>query len=177
MRIGLSGTQSTGKTTLLNVLRSESKFKDYQINDEVTRWVKSLGISINEDGSDRSQELIMMKHLWNVIMYDKMITDRTALDGLVYSKWLFYNDRISEGVMKKVEESFHKIITFYDKIFFLSPDFPLEDDGVRSTDEQWREEIHDMFLQEIEAGKVDVIPISGSVTERVTQIYERMDGK
>ena len=79
--------------------------------------------------------------------------------------------------MKKVEESFHKIITFYDKIFFLSPDFPLEDDGVRSTDEQWREEIHDMFLQEIEAGKVDVIPISGSVTERVTQIYERMDGK
>ena len=46
MRIGLSGTQSTGKTTLLNVLRSERIFKDYQVNDEVTRWVKSLNIEI-----------------------------------------------------------------------------------------------------------------------------------
>ena len=56
MRIGLSGTQSTGKTTLLNVLRSEKHFKEYQVNDEVTRWVRSLGIDINEAGSDISQE-------------------------------------------------------------------------------------------------------------------------
>ena len=57
MRIGLSGTQSTGKTTLLNVLRSERIFKDYQVNDEVTRWVKSLNIEINEAGSDRVKNL------------------------------------------------------------------------------------------------------------------------
>ena len=63
MRIGLSGTQSTGKTTLLNVLRSEKHFKEYQVNDEVTRWVRSLGIDINEAGSDISQELIMMKDM------------------------------------------------------------------------------------------------------------------
>ena len=175
MRIGLSGTQSTGKTTLLNVLRSERIFKDYQVNDEVTRWVKSLNIEINEAGSDKSQELIMMKHLWNVIMYDNMITDRTALDVLVYSKWLFYNEKITETMMNRVEHSFQKIIEFYDHIFFLSPDFPLEDDGVRSTDEQWREEIHDMFLQEIEAGKVTVTPLFGSVTDRVFQILDKIE--
>ena len=175
MRIGLSGTQSTGKTTLLNVLRSEKHFKEYQVNDEVTRWVRSLGIDINEAGSDISQELIMMKHLWNVIMHEDMITDRTALDGLVYSKWLFYNDKISQSMMNKVQSSFEKIIDFYDFIFFLSPDFPLEDDGVRSTSNQWRDEIHDMFLQEIEAGKVNVIPLKGSITERVFQIYDAME--
>ena len=59
--------------------------------------------------------------------------------------------------------------------FFLSPDFPLEDDGVRSTSNQWRDEIHDMFLQEIEAGKVNVIPLKGSITERVFQIYDAME--
>ena len=68
----------------------------------------------------------MMKHLWNVIMHEDMITDRTALDGLVYSKWLFYNDKISQSMMNKVQNSFEKIIDFYDFIFFLSPDLLVE---------------------------------------------------
>ena len=41
MRIGITGAQSVGKTTLLNALRSEKLFDDYTICDEVTRRVKS----------------------------------------------------------------------------------------------------------------------------------------
>ena len=48
MRIGITGAQSVGKTTLLNALRSEKLFDDYTICDEVTRRVKSYGLPIIE---------------------------------------------------------------------------------------------------------------------------------
>ena len=80
MKIGITGAQSVGKTTLLNALRSEKLFKDYVICDEVTRRVKSYGLPINEEGTDITQRLIMNEHIVNVFMYGNMLTDRTALD-------------------------------------------------------------------------------------------------
>jgi len=80
MRIGITGAQSVGKTTLLNALRSEKLFKDYAICDEVTRRVKSYGLPINEGGTDTTQRLIMNEHIYNAFMHEDMLTDRTALD-------------------------------------------------------------------------------------------------
>ena len=95
MRIGITGAQSVGKTTLLNALRSEKLFKDYVVCDEVTRRVKSYGLPINEEGTDITQRLIMNEHIVNVYMHDNMLTDRTALDGLVYSTYLYKQNKIS----------------------------------------------------------------------------------
>ena len=46
----------------------------------VTRWVKSLGVDINESGTDLTQELILMKHLDNLFLNDETISDRTLID-------------------------------------------------------------------------------------------------
>ena len=174
MRIGISGAQSVGKTTLLNALRSEKCFADYAIRNEVTRTVKSYGIDINEAGSDTSQLLIMKEHIYNVYMFDNMLTDRTALDGIVYTHWLFAEPRnqVSEACFEECLSIFQRLIGSYDHIFYIAPEFPIEDDGVRSASEQWQNEIVREFEAYIEHYNVPVTRLSGSVRERVNTILK-----
>jgi GTPase SAR1 family protein len=170
MKIGISGAQSVGKTTLLNALRSEKCFKDYAVRNEVTRTVKSYGIDINEAGSDVSQLLIMKEHIYNLVMFDDMITDRTSLDGLVYTKWLRDQGKVSEDCYIETINVFKKTIDMYDYLFYIAPEFPIEADGVRSASEQWQTEIVDIFEDTILEFGVKVVRVSGSVRERVNII-------
>lgn len=172
MRIGISGAQSVGKTTLLNALRSEKCFKDYTIRNEVTRSVKALGININESGSDISQQLIMKEHIYNLVMFDNMITDRTALDGLVYTTWLYDSGKVSPECFVETQMIFEKTIKMYDYVFYIAPEFPIEDDGVRSASKEWQNEIVTLFDAIIDTYKVPVINVSGSVRERVNTILK-----
>lgn len=170
MRIGIAGAQSVGKTTLLNALRSEPEFKDYQICNEVTRRVKSYGLPINEDGNDITQRLIMQEHIVNVFMYDNMITDRTALDGLVYSSYLMAGNKINVNTYLFVNQVFEKVINSYDLLFYIPPEFDIKDDGVRSTDKKFRDDIAELFKYIIDERLVPVIHIQGTVRERVEQV-------
>lgn len=172
MRIGISGAQSVGKTTLLNALRSEKCFKDYTIRNEVTRSVKALGININESGNDISQQLIMKEHIYNLVMFDNMITDRTSLDGLVYTSWLYDSGKVSPECFVETQAVFEKTIKMYDYVFYIAPEFPIEDDGVRSASQEWQNEIVTLFDAVIDTYNVPVINVSGSVRERVNTILK-----
>lgn len=180
MRIGISGSHSVGKTTLLNVLRSLPEFKGYKVCDEVTRQVMALGVSINENGNDNTQRLIMMKHLENVFLYSNMITDRTALDCLVYSRYLWNNKKINDQTMHHITNMFGKMWHMYDVVFFIKPEFDIVADGVRSVDSSFRENIckeFDNAIAELELHKDNFHFISGSVIDRakqVTTVYERI---
>lgn len=175
MRIGITGTHSTGKTTLLHALRSEPMFEGFQICDEVTRWVKSLGVEINEGGSDLSQELVMMKHVYNIYMNDEMLADRTTLDGLVYTRALHLANHVSDATMKKVHDVFVKTKDEYDFLFYIKPEFAIENDGVRSTDDEWQSVIEKLFDESIETFKIPIIPITGSVRNRVEQVLDHIN--
>jgi GTPase SAR1 family protein len=172
MRIGISGAQSVGKTTLLNALRSEKCFKDYDVRNEVTRTVKSYGIDINEAGSDVSQLLIMKEHIYNLVMFDNMLTDRTSLDGIVYTHWLHREGKVSDECYLDALAVFRKTINMYDYLFYIAPEFPMEDDGVRSNSEQWQNEIVQIFEDLIIDRGVKVVRVSGSVRERVNTILK-----
>jgi len=173
MRIGITGTHSTGKTTLLREMSRLPQFRGYQICDEVTRWVKSLGFNINEQGTDVTQELIMMRHIYNFWTFENMITDRITLDCYVYSKYLYLHDRISDVTFMNIERVFLKALDefVYDYVFFLSPEFPIQDDNVRSVDVDFQKDIHALFNQVIDsydlANHMNLTPISGSVEARV----------
>jgi GTPase SAR1 family protein len=172
VRIGISGAQSVGKTTLLNALRSEKCFKDYDIRNEVTRSVKALGININESGSDISQQLIMKEHIYNLVMFDDMITDRTSLDGIVYTYWLHEQGKVSNECFEECFRVFQKTYPMYDHIFFIRPEFPIEDDGVRSASKEWQDEIADIFESFLLKCNIPVTFVSGSVRERVNTILK-----
>jgi nicotinamide riboside kinase len=172
MKIGITGAQSVGKTTLLNALRSEKRFKNYIVCDEVTREIKDMGFDINEAGSDLTQILIMQKHIANVFMYEDMLTDRTALDGLVYTAYLHNHSKVSRKTLTKVKAIYDKLISSYDYIFYIRPEFDIVDDGVRSVSLDFRDEISDLFEGFITELPREHVTVSGSVRERVDQVLK-----
>jgi len=58
----------------------------------------------------------------------------------------------------------------YDHLFYIAPEFPIEDDGVRSSSEQWQNEIVEIFEDTILEFGLNVIRVSGSVRQRVNII-------
>ena len=177
MRIGITGAQSVGKTTLLNALRSEKLFQNYTICDEVTRRVKGYGLPINEDGTDNTQRLIMNEHIYNVFMFDNMLTDRTALDGLVYTTYLYKQNQVGITTLRHVRTVFDKTWSKYDHVFYIEPEFDIVDDGVRSIDVAFRNEIAELFELTIEKERLSMHRVMGSVRNRVNTIIDFLEGR
>lgn len=177
MLIGIAGAQSVGKTTLLNALRSEKFFKEYTVCDEVTRRVKSYGLPINEDGTGVTQRLIMNEHIVNVFLYENMLTDRTALDGLVYSTYLFKHKKIDDRTMRYVNDVFSSVWCRYNEVFYIEPEFDIVDDGERSISKSFRDEIVDIFENTIEKKRLSVTRVKGSVRNRVDTIINILEGR
>ena len=177
MRIGISGAQSVGKTTLLNALRSEKQLIDYTFCNEVTRRVQGYGLSINENGSDLTQRLIMQEHVVNVFMHYKMITDRTSLDGLVYTQYLVESNKATQHALDQAKKIFEKVQPRYDIQFYIKPEFEIENDGVRSVDKFFRDRIVALFDENIWYYKVPIVLLYGSVRERVQQFIDECNKK
>ena len=172
MRIGITGAQSVGKTTLLNALRSEPFFSGYSVCDEVTRELIDMGFDINEAGSDITQTLIMQKHIANIYMNDKMLTDRTSLDGLVYTTYLNLHSKVDLVTVEKAKAIYDKTIHEYDHLFYIRPEFDLVDDGVRSINKSFRDEIVEIFEGYLAEMPRDVTVLSGSVRQRLNQVMK-----
>jgi len=172
MKIAFTGAQSTGKTTLLN----EVKYilPDYSFIDEITRSVVSDDIKINEGGTDKTQMLIMKSHFKNSLI-SNTVMDRCALDGVVYTRYLYNRGQVTEEMMDYAEQVFESIIDTYTHIFYLVPEFDIVDDGVRSIDIDFRNQVVDLFNKYIEECEVPIIRITGNLQERVTQIKEAIN--
>lgn len=175
MRIGIAGAQCTGKTTLLNALRSEELFRDYAICNEVTRRVASYGLPINEDGNDITQEMIMNQHIVNWFLNKSMLTDRTALDGYVYSLYLFETSKIKRPTLNYAKSVFDKLVRKYDLLFYIPPEFELKNDGVRSINTFFRDRIVTLFNTVIRDESLPVIQLKGSVRERVDTVINNIN--
>ncbi len=184
MIISFTGAQSTGKTTLLNLIKDLNPYLDSI--DEVTRRIKrEYNLPINEDGGDITQTMIMSDHIANIFRkYDSdVIFDRCALDGVVYTQWLYNKGKVSKEVLQWSKKIYNTLIDKYDAIFVTSPeDVPLVDDGERSVDIDFREEIIDIFNMYIDdikiySRKVNLFVVEGSVEERMKYIKNILEVK
>ena len=180
MIISFTGAQSTGKTTLLNLIRD----KNYEFNyvDEVTRRIKrEYNLPINESGGDITQSMIMADHIANVYRkgdHDVTVLDRCAVDGVVYTQWLYNNGQVKKATLDHAKLMFEMLIEEYDAIFITSPvDVELVDDGERSTNIEFREDIQSLFDMYIGHLMVDnkdknVFVVAGTVEERMNYIQK-----
>lgn len=174
MIIGISGSHSQGKTTLVNALQQRVEFKDFVFKSGLTRDLHKLGIPINELGTDVTQLYVMCKHYEYSKSSGDVVLDRCALDGLAYTGVILQNHNDSE-FLSALGTIARKCFNAYDIIFYVRPELALEYDGTRTIDQNFFDQIVGSFNYWLDVIKtynnpVRVVELYGSVEQRVEQV-------
>lgn len=153
MRIAISGTSNQGKSTLLSDFlktwpnyKTESKtYRELLKEQKLTHSKKT-----NKDTQWKILNL-MVEELQKYSKDDYIIFDRCPLDNLVYSLWACEKKvgKIDEKFISKCIPVVKESLKHLDIIFFLpitkAAPVPIEENGVRETDEVYVKEIDALF--------------------------------
>lgn len=186
-----------GKTTFIqDFIKSWPMYKTSE--KSYTDAIKSSGLPYNENGSEKSQKVILDFLVDQAISYSKdenVILDRCVLDNLAYTTWLNLKGKVSDEFLEETRLITKETLKMYDILFFLPiskyNNIPLEDNGIRSTDPIYREEIDNIFKAFQQSylksdGKIfptfdcpAMIELYGNREERIklTSLYITKDGK
>ena len=171
MKIAISGVQCTGKSTVLKELQKMPELSGYEFVFEGIRNLKNQGkIKINEDGNDNTQIVIANFHKDNLLK-ENVVLDRCILDCYAYSLYSYQKGMISKDTLDKVTEIYNETVNQYDVILYLRPEFEMIEDGVRSLNKEFRDEVLKNFESLIKDLK-NVVILSGTVENRVNQFKD-----
>ena len=170
MKIGLCGTMSVGKTTLVNTLKEDLDFKNYIFRTERSKHLSSMGIPLNTDSTLKGQ-LIFAAERSAELMQDNIITDRTIIDVMAFCA---LSKSMSKAEKDHINGVLWHLIREYDIIFHIDDlSVPMEDNGIRETNKEYRLAIHEKIssilgMHRYMPGKV--VTISGTTENRINQI-------
>ena len=172
MKIGLCGTMSVGKTTLVNALKELPEFENYITRTERSKELMAMGIPLNTDSTLKGQTVFLAERAGE-LMVENIITDRTVIDVMAFtqaSKSINYVDK--EDFINHAKN----LISEYDHIFYVSPEgVEIENNGVRETDAEYRDLIDFIIKNTINRynHKIkNIHKISGSTKERIKLIKQ-----
>ena len=170
MKIGLCGTMSVGKTTLVKALKKVPEFKNYSFATERSKYLNDLCIPLNTDSTLKRQTVFLAERCAE-LMKQNIVTDRTVFDVMAFTR----NAKSIAHQDKDIFENYAKeFIREYDYIFYISPHgIPIEDNGVRETDEHYRDLIDftiTTLIKKYGHRCPSIEKISGSTDERIQQI-------
>ena len=169
MKIGLCGTMSVGKTTLVNALKKEAIFKDYTFRTERSKYLSSLGIPLNTDSTFKGQ-LVFTAERSAELMQKNLITDRTIIDVMAFCA---LSEAMNAEEKNSLKNTFKYLIKEYDVILYIDDlSIPIEDNGIRETNERYRVYIDDKIKEIISEynDQCIIMNISGTTEDRVNRI-------
>ena len=170
MKIGLCGTMSVGKTTLVNRLKELKQFKNFEFATERSKYLMNLGIPLNTDSTLKGQTIFLAERCAELIK-ENIITDRTVIDVMAFTN-------LARSIDFKDKEYFEDyaclFVGEYDYIFYISPEGTvMEDNGVRETDLEYRENIDEAIRNTLNkfGHRCDNVNIlKGSTDDRIEQM-------
>jgi len=170
MRIGLTGTVSCGKTTLVKALKKLPEFKDYKIATERSKYLKDQGVTLNEDSTIKGQIIFAAERSLE-LMKENIITDRTVYDVCAFT---LSAKSIDWNIKQNFVEMLMLLTKEYDYIIYVSPEgVEIEDNGTRTTDSKYREVI-DIVIQQLLKEYIPnkLIEVKGTTKERIKIIKQ-----
>jgi nicotinamide riboside kinase len=162
MKLAGVGSMGVGKTTLVNEV---AKVMEWTILPELAREMMNAGYKLDK-GVDVATEYVMIEKQIELEQYSRpWIADRCLIDIWAYCKVLFPDEApLLNTIVQKLKE------TEYDIIVYIPPEFPIEDDGIRSTDTQFQTNI-DNAIKEILCS-FEHYTVTGSVEKRTKTVVD-----
>ena len=173
MKIGLCGSVSVGKTTLVKALAELEQFKDYHVATERSKYLRDQGISLNDDSTVKGQFVFAAERSLE-LMRDDLLTDRTIYDVSAFTisaKSISWNDKAL------LVEAFLTLRNEYDLIIYISPEgVEIEDNGVRTTDAEYRGKIDKVLVDMLKQfPPKKLITVKGTTEERIEAIISQLN--
>ena len=173
MKIGLCGTMSVGKTTLVKTLSELELFKGYKFATERSKYLRDLGIPLNTDSTINGQ-LIFLAERVNELLHKNVITDRTIWD---VSSFTMLAKSISLTDKSNFVTAAMTLKDQYDVVFYIDPiGTSMENNGVRETDLEYRAAINQEILRLLTLyPPKKLVILSGSTGDRVDSMLNYID--
>ena len=169
MKIGFCGTMSVGKTTLVKALKELPEFKNYTFRTERSKYLMEMGIPLNTDSTLKGQ-LVFAAERASELLQKNIITDRTIVDVMAFNA-LSKSMTATESYF--LNHTLEHLINDYDYLFYISPaGVEVEDNGVRETDSEYRDNINKKILEILDTYSNKYITINGSVEKRIKTVKQ-----
>jgi len=170
IKITISGAHSQGKTTLLDRL-SRNQFlaeKNFKFGASSVRDLQKIGVNISEAGTDVTQALVVAKHIENAYREGNWVLDRSIMDSLAYGIATRKRNGIHAETLVFNEVIFKDLIKKYDLMFYIVPELDLVEDGTRSLDKNYFNDVVNGFnyIMDEYGHAMNFIALSGTVEER-----------
>lgn len=164
MRIAICGAHGVWKTTISKQLAEYFKLP---ILKDIVVDAHHLWFVINETTPLETQVRLTGKQLEQEKIYDKFIADKCVFDYHVYAKALSMDINII-NVTKMVAIDTYK----YDHIFYIKPEFPIEDDWLRSTNIEFQSAVDSVYESFLLENAMSFHYLTGTVLDRFNKARE-----
>jgi nicotinamide riboside kinase len=172
MRIGLAGTMSVGKTTLVKAMSELEQFKDYYVATERSKYLRDLGIPLNTD-STLAGQFVFLAERASELLRENVLTDRTIWDVCAFTLGAQSIDQFDK---RSFVEAAMTLRNRYDLVVYVSPNgVEMEDNGVRTTNLEYRAKIDEVIklsLDEFPPSKL--IIVEGTTEQRIATILQNI---
>ena len=191
MKICVVGCQNVGKSTVIKDFIE--KYPEYVTPTESYRDViVKHNLNINQHADIKGQTIILNKLIGEIITMDEenVIFDRSIIDNLVYSSWMYEfggGGDIDMNYLQIAVKYGTQFIQHYDLIIHIplmndGTDPIIVNDNLRATDEDYRQQINDLFtmaltqcVKNFDYPSNQIIEVTGSREERLDQIRMIID--
>ncbi len=169
MKIAICGAQGVGKTTLAQALSAVLKIA---MLPEAATLALEAGYKLDKEASKELQFWILLKQFELQRASEHWISDRCYIDTIAYAQHLFFEDKSMIDVIRSL--TIPKL-SEYDWIIYLpAGEFPIADDGIRSTDNDWQIKIDRIIKELLQETGVRYITVTGTPDERIQKILKHL---